>query len=154
MRNIIPISNHLYNKCRLPFRLKLLHWKITLFFYGLQQQQEGSKARVPHQNEHSQNAQKEAIQYFSRARALFFLLLEKDPEDICLLDELANVCFHLAQICREDSADAQQLWKEAIQHLQAVIYSEQKYSLGSDVLLERSLSLAHAYAKTQEFTQA
>ncbi|MBT9547634.1 MAG: helix-turn-helix transcriptional regulator [Candidatus Sericytochromatia bacterium] len=130
------------------------HFGIMHFFYGLQLQMQWRKALTYKQSERCLNAQKDAIHHFSKARELFFLLLEKDREDISLLDELAPVCFHLAQIYPEDSADSQQLWQEAIQSQQAVLHSEQKYCLGSEALLERSLSLAHAYAKTKEFTQA
>lgn len=130
------------------------HFGIMHFFCGLQQQMQWRQAWTHKQNERCLKAQKAAIHHFSKARELFFLLLEKDHEDICYLDEIARVCFHLAQICPEDSAEAQQLWQEAIQCQRAVLNSEQKYCLGSEVLLERSLSLAHAYAKTKDYTQA
>lgn len=130
------------------------HFGIIHFFYGLQQQMQWRKTWTHKQVESSLKDQKDAIRHFSTAREIFLLHLEKDPEDIFRLDELANVCFHLAQICPKDTAEAQELWQEAIQRLQAVMHSEQKYALGSKLLLERSLYLAHAYAKTNDFTQA
>lgn len=134
---------------QLQFNLAMMH-----FFYGLHHEQQWQKAGPHKQSERCESLRTDAQDHFSRAREILYLLVQTQPEDVFSLAELARVCFKLAQLSPEASSESKPLWEESIQTLQAVLHSEQKYSLGREVLLENSLFLAQAYSKIQAFAQA
>lgn len=75
--------------------------------------------------------------------------LLQDPDNILILDEYAKVSFNQAYL--EESAGKEASYTQAIEAFGRVINSEHKHLLNYSNLMESTLSLVHAYAKSGSF---
>lgn len=78
--------------------------------------------------------------------------LVEDPENILILDEHAKVSFNQAYL--EESAGQAASYTQAIEAFEWVIHSEHKHLLNYSNLMESTLSLVHAHAKSGHFDVA
>lgn len=74
------------------------------------------------------------------------------PEDVYVLDEYARVQFNLAYL--EECAGKRPDYARAISAFEQVIHSDEKARLNYTELVESTLFLVHAYAKTHQFDAA
>lgn len=78
--------------------------------------------------------------------------LQLDAEDIYVLDEYARVQFNLSYL--DESAQKKVNYGSSIAAFEQVVHSEEKARLNYSELIESSLFLVHAYAKSQNFVAA
>lgn len=100
---------------------------------------------------HGQQERQLAVTHLLAARDQFAQALALDAEDVYTLDEYARTFFNLAYLDGETDPN---LWKETIAAFEAVLYSDDKESLGYQNLLQSNAFLAHAYTKSGEIERA
>lgn len=142
-----PLPDEAYQ--RLQLNLGVMH-----FLFGYDLSQKAQRALRDHKNSDAEAWKNSAQAEFQNAYELFQTLLRLQPHNIYILDEYARVCFNLAHLDLHSSKRTDELWRESITHLQAVLRADDKFSLGNQALFEACIFLAHAYSKIERFEQA
>jgi transcriptional regulator with XRE-family HTH domain len=97
-------------------------------------------------------AYKNAEQYLEQARHYFEEALQLAANDIYILDEYARVQFNLAYL--QELAGQKFDYLDTIAGFKRVVHSQEKEKLSYHDLIESSLFLVHALAKSQQFDEA
>lgn len=104
------------------------------------------------QTSKSKTLKKTVQTVFQQAQNCFQQALQQDPDDIYTWDEYARVCFNLAHLASPKESDA--LWQTTIHAYRRVLFHRDNRLIGAEALLETTVFLSMAYAKSKQFEQA